>query len=188
MALVTVPVTELNAAEYNPRKDLQPGDPEYEKIKRSVETFGYVDPLVWNKRTGRLVGGHQRLKVLIHEYGVTEVDVSVVDLPVADEKALNVALNKVTGDWDTPRLAELLIDLQNDDSIDETLTGFDENEIRPVLKDSLMELEIEETEQGEGKSIDETFSVLVNCKDEADQKKVYETMESRGYTCRVLTI
>ena len=55
-------VADLIPANYNPRKDLKPGDPEYEKLKRSMETFGYVEPLIWNKKTGRVVGGHQRLK------------------------------------------------------------------------------------------------------------------------------
>ena len=57
-------VTELLPADYNPRKDLRPGDPEYEKLKRSIEQFGYVEPVIWNATTGRVVGGHQRLKVL----------------------------------------------------------------------------------------------------------------------------
>lgn len=47
-------VEELKAAEYNPRKDLKPGDAEYEKLKRSIEEFGYVEPVIWNKRTAWL--------------------------------------------------------------------------------------------------------------------------------------
>lgn len=62
---------ELLPAEYNPRKDLKPGDEEYEKLKRSIEEFGYVEPVIWNKTTGRVVGGHQRLKVLIKLNGFT---------------------------------------------------------------------------------------------------------------------
>ena len=57
-------VADLKAADYNPRKDLQPGDAEYEKLKRSIQEFGYVEPVIWNKRTGVVVGGHQRLKVM----------------------------------------------------------------------------------------------------------------------------
>ena len=56
------PVGDLKAAEYNPRKDLRPGDAEYEKLKQSIQEFGYVEPVIWNKRTGTVVGGHQRLK------------------------------------------------------------------------------------------------------------------------------
>lgn len=57
-------VDELKVAGYNPRKDLRPGDAEYEKLKRSIQEFGYVEPVIWNKRTGTIVGGHQRLKVM----------------------------------------------------------------------------------------------------------------------------
>src|SRR5688572_24431768 len=94
-----VPVSQLKPAAYNPRVALKPGDGTYEKLNRSLDEFGLVEPLVWNKRTGNLVGGHQRLRVLLHQ-GVSEVDVSVVDLTPEREKALNVALNKITGQWD----------------------------------------------------------------------------------------
>ena len=70
---------DLIPADYNPRKDLKPGDPEYDKLKRSMEQFGYVEPVIWNKTTGRMVGGHQRLKVLM-DMGVTEVECVVVEL------------------------------------------------------------------------------------------------------------
>ena len=63
---------DLIPADYNPRKDLKPGDAEYEKLKRSIEQFGYVEPVIWNKTTGFVVGGHQRLKVLL-DMGITEV-------------------------------------------------------------------------------------------------------------------
>jgi len=92
-----IPIGQLNPAKYNPRKDLHPGDPEYEKLKRSMQEFGYVEPIVWNKRTGNIIGGHQRLKVLI-DMGMQEVDCVVVDLDEAKEKALNLALNKIQGD------------------------------------------------------------------------------------------
>ena len=86
-------VKDLLPADYNPRKDLKPGDPEYEKLKRSIEQFGYVEPVIWNEKTGRVVGGHQRLKVLT-DMGITEVDVVVVDMDTEKEKALNIALNR----------------------------------------------------------------------------------------------
>jgi ParB-like chromosome segregation protein Spo0J len=76
-----ISVDRLNPAAYNPRKNLKEGDLEYERVKRSMSEFGCVQPLVWNKRTGNLVGGHQRLKVL-KDQGVKQVDVVVVDLPL----------------------------------------------------------------------------------------------------------
>lgn len=64
MEIRKVPISLLNAAPYNPRKDLQPGDPEYQKIARSIEKYGCVEPIIWNEKTGNVIGGHQRLKVL----------------------------------------------------------------------------------------------------------------------------
>ncbi|QHQ63830.1 ParB N-terminal domain-containing protein [Anaerocolumna sedimenticola] len=118
---------ELLPAEYNPRKDLKPGDPEYEKLKRSLEEFGYVEPIIWNKNTGRIVGGHQRLKVLIN-MGITEVECVIIEMDEEKEKALNIALNKISGDWDKDKLALLITDLQGAD-FDVSLTGFDVGEL-----------------------------------------------------------
>jgi DNA modification methylase len=124
-------VTDLLPAEYNPRKDLQPDDLEYKKLKRSLEQFGYVEPVIWNKVTGKVVGGHQRLKVLI-DMGITEIECVVVELDEQKEKALNVALNKISGEWDMNKLAELLTDLDASD-LDVTLTGFEGAELNKIL-------------------------------------------------------
>lgn len=59
MEIRKVPISLLNAAPYNPRKDLQPGDPEYQKIARSIEKYGCVEPIIWNEKTGNVIGGHQ---------------------------------------------------------------------------------------------------------------------------------
>ncbi|MFM9996708.1 MAG: site-specific DNA-methyltransferase [Phycisphaerales bacterium] len=136
ITLKRVPARRINPAPYNPRQDLKPGDPEYERLARSIDEFGCVEPLVWNKRTGHLVGGHQRLKILIAR-GAEEVDVSVVDLPLAREKILNVALNRISGDWDERKLAELLDELTRAPDLDVTLTGFDLPEVRDLIADAL---------------------------------------------------
>lgn len=126
---------DLLPADYNPRKDLKPGDAEYEKLKRSIEQFGYVEPVIWNQTTGRVVGGHQRLKVLM-DMGMTEVDCVVVAMDEEKEKALNIALNKISGDWDKDKLALLIADLQGAD-FDVSLTGFEPAEIDALFKDTL---------------------------------------------------
>jgi len=131
MNIRKVPVTNINPAEYNPRKDLKPGDPAYEKLKRSMTEFGYVEPIIWNEETGNIVGGHQRYKVLLEE-GHTKVECVVVSLSSEKEKALNVALNKVTGDWEHEALADLIKDLEAQD-FDVTLTGFDAAEIEDLF-------------------------------------------------------
>jgi len=130
-----IKIDKLNPAEYNPRKDLKPGDSEYEKLKQSIQTFGYVEPVLWNKRTGNIIGGHQRYKVLV-ELGQTEIDCVVVDMDLENEKALNIALNKVSGDWDNDKLILLISDLQGSD-FDVSLTGFDAFELDDLFKDSL---------------------------------------------------
>ena len=135
MKIEKIKIEKLNPAEYNPRKDLKPGDPEYEKLKNSILTFGYVEPVLWNKRTGNIIGGHQRYKVLV-ELGEKEIDCVVVDMDSENEKALNIALNKVSGDWDKDKLMLLIEDLQGVD-FDVSLTGFDPAELDDLFKDSL---------------------------------------------------
>lgn len=133
MRIERVPISKINPAPYNPRKDLKPGDPRYEALKRSIDTWGLVEPLVWNERTGNLVGGHQRLKVLI-ERGETEVECVVVDLDPENERALNIALNNIQGEWDERKLAQLLEELMRSTTVDVTLTGFSEREIRRLIE------------------------------------------------------
>ena len=125
---------DLIPADYNPRKDLKPGDAEYEKLKRSIEQFGYVEPVIWNKTTGFVVGGHQRLKGLL-DMGITEVECVVVEMDAEKEKALNIALNKISGEWDKDKLALLIADLQGAD-FDVSLTGFEPAEIDSLFKDA----------------------------------------------------
>ncbi len=128
MNLQRIPVEQLKPAKYNPRRDLKPGDPAYEKIRRSLKEFGYVDPVIWNEVTGNIVGGHQRYKVLVAE-GATEIDCVVVHIEnPQDEKALNVALNKAVGEWEPVALADLLSELQQS-GYDLGATGFDPAEV-----------------------------------------------------------
>lgn len=142
MDIRKIHISKINPAPYNPRVDLQPGDPDYEKLKRSIEEFGYVEPIVWNERTGNLVGGHQRYKILVNEQGSTEVDVSVVSLDETKEKALNLALNKISGAWDEEKLAQVLADLQESE-LDISLSGFDDQEVTELLSEYL-DIQVEE--------------------------------------------
>ena len=124
-------IADMNRAAYNPRVDLQPDDEEYQAIERSLKRHGLVQPIVWNRRTNTVVSGHQRLTVL-EAQGETEVTVSVVDLDDIQEKELNVALNKITGEWDDDKLSVILNEL-GDEATD---TGFTLPEI-DVLRDEL---------------------------------------------------
>jgi ParB-like chromosome segregation protein Spo0J len=132
MEIRKMPISELKPAVYNPRKNLKPGDPEYDKLLRSFQEFGYVEPIVWNKQTGTVVGGHQRLKVL-SAMGETEIECVVVDLPKEREQTLNIALNKIQGGWDEELLASLLKEL-NESAVDLAITGFDPSEIEAMMR------------------------------------------------------
>ena len=120
-------IDDLKPADYNPRVDLQKGDDEYETLKSVITEFGFVQPIVFNKRTKTIVGGHQRWKVA-KDLGYTEVPTVIVDLEESDEKVLNLALNKVGGSFDERKLGELLAELQDSD-VQLELTGFDGVEI-----------------------------------------------------------
>lgn len=130
MEIKELPLKELKPAAYNPRKKLKKGDKEYEKIKQSLLKFGYVDPIIVNEYL-TVIGGHQRLTVL-KDLDYETAKCVIVDLPKEDEKALNIALNKITGQWDEALLADLLLDLQESDfNLD--LTGFEPPEIDDIL-------------------------------------------------------
>ena len=137
MTFRKIPVEQLNPAAYNPRKDLQPGDPEYEKLLRSVDEFGYVSPITWNERTGNIVGGHQRFKVL-KQLGYREIECVVIDLDPEREKALNIALNKIMGEFDLKKLGDIMKELEEQRDLLE-LTGFDRPDIDKIMQERARE-------------------------------------------------
>ncbi|MCD8348796.1 MAG: site-specific DNA-methyltransferase [Lachnospiraceae bacterium] len=133
----------LLPAEYNPRVELTPDHPEYQKIKRSIETFGYVDPIIINK-DGAIIGGHQRYNVLV-DLGYSTAQVVVVDLDKQREKELNIALNKIDGEWDELKLKDLLSEISLDEGELE-LTGF----TQPEFEDLCIRLEVEKEARDDG--------------------------------------
>ena len=163
MEIIKKRIADMERAEYNPRVELMPGDDEYEKLKRNIDRFGVVVPVIWNKRTNRVVSGHQRLTVLMNE-GVTETDVSVVDLDETAEKQLNIAMNKVTGEWDEVKLKELLDGLG--DAAPET--GFD---LYALVDGDFLDSEL--------KSIEETFNISLKFSAE-DRDVLKEYIKDNG--------
>lgn len=125
-----IKIADLVPASYNPRKKLKPGDKEYEKIRNSITEFGYVEPVIVNSDM-TIIGGHQRVTVL-SDLGYTEIDCIVIDIDKNKEKALNIALNKITGEWNKELLADLIKDLQDSD-FDVAFTGFEPPEIEQLF-------------------------------------------------------
>ncbi|MDD4210761.1 MAG: DNA methyltransferase [Bacteroidales bacterium] len=94
-------ISDLKPAPYNPRKS---NEKQEANLKKSLEKFGVVEPIVFNKQTGHIVGGHFRIREL-KKLGYKEVDCVIVDLNEDDEKELNIRLNANTGEWDWDTLA-----------------------------------------------------------------------------------
>ena len=105
MRIERLKLADVNPAPYNPRIELKPSDPEWKRLEKAIDEFGMVELLVFNERTGNLVAGHQRRKILMHR-GQEEADFSIVDLDLDKEKALNMALNNpnLQSKWDPHKL------------------------------------------------------------------------------------
>jgi DNA modification methylase len=121
----------LTPAKYNPR--VMP-EAEMEKLRRSIEAFGFLEPIVVRRRDNTIIGGHQRLEAA-KAMGLKKVPVVYVDVSEQEAKALNLALNKIQGEWDLPKLGQLLEELRDLPDLDEALTGFDQKEMDALLAD-----------------------------------------------------
>ena len=133
MKLEKQKIGDLKIATYNPRKELSEKDKEYQKIKNSIVEFGYVAPIIINSDK-TVISGHQRIKVL-KDLGYEEIDCIVVDFDKNKEKLLNIALNKISGEWDYQKLESIFNEL-DENNIDLLITGFDEKEINKLIKET----------------------------------------------------
>lgn len=128
--IVFASVDSLRPDPANPR---QIRERELEALTRSIQEFGLVDPIIARREDSTVIGGHQRL-VAARRLGITEVPVIFLDVTQEKAKLLNVALNRISGEWDDELLARLLAELEEKADSDLTLTGFDEKEIKGLLK------------------------------------------------------
>lgn len=138
MELIELPVDMVVPNPKNPRIDLKPGMPLYEKLKKSIENFGYAEPIIWNEKTGMIVSGHQRFQVMkdiAEKEGkpLTTVQVVKVSMDESKQDGFMIAVNKITGLWDEEKLSALLKDLDEEDRLN---TGFDDYEIATLLDDN----------------------------------------------------
>jgi ParB-like chromosome segregation protein Spo0J len=136
MVIRKIKTDEINYAPYNPRKI----DKEtYNKLVNSIKRWGLVQPIIVNLRTKNVVGGNQRLKVL-RDLNIQEVDAVIVDMSLEEEKALNIALNKIGGEWDLNKLSEIFKSLDTNLS---SFTGFSIDEINVLRADDLNEIKVD---------------------------------------------
>jgi len=129
-----VPIGTLIESPYNPRTI---SDSDLAKLKTSIVEFGYVEPIIVNKRTGHIVGGNQRYKAL-KALGHKEIEIVEIDVDKIKEKQLNIALNKIEGEWEVDKLEEVLKEIEGEVG-DFDLTGFDEEELDDLLKELVIE-------------------------------------------------
>lgn len=181
MNICEIAVSKIRPAKYNPRKDLQSTDPAYQRLKKAVDCFGLVEPLVWNERTGNLVGGHQRFKIL-KERGDEKITVSVVSLDEREEKALNLALNKHSGEWDFSSLADLVQELDVGD-FDMEIAGFGQKELEQMATWGP-----DPSNPANSGSLTERYAVLVECETEVEQSKLLAQFTKQKLKCKALIV
>lgn len=136
MKTTEIKISKLKLAEYNPRKI---SDKDLSNLKKSLEKFGFIQPVVINKDF-TVISGHQRIKAW-KEMGNDEVPTIQLTISKNEEKALNLAMNRIGGEWDIEKLYGVMNDLRITDELE--FTGFDEKEVSKIL-DQFMEEEKEE--------------------------------------------
>lgn len=202
-------ITEINPADYNPRKI---SGKDYENLTESIKTFGLVDPIIINLNDNTVIGGHQRYDVLMDMYMRDEIGKELSVLKMGDigwvfiddqlnvkdenfEKALNVALNKISGEWDIEKLSFVLDEL-DESGFDVELTGFEDSEVK-----KLTFVEEEEFEEAKGfedieSGFDEVgeednekvyFKLVLMFSSEKEQEEMYLQLQEEGYDCQILT-
>jgi len=175
--LVEMDIKDILPAPYNPRKITKEM---LEQLKASIRDDGYLEPIVVNKRTGFVVGGNQRLKAL-KELGVKKVPVRLIDVDEDREKTINIRLNKVEGEWDFPKLKELLVELDTG-AINIEDTGFSFEQIENLIRD-FQPLEPPDDifdSSGSGK-----LSLVIECESESELEDIAETLEANEIKYKV---
>ena len=130
MTVEQVPIDQLRPDPANPRRI---SEQQLEALTRSLREFGFIQPVLARRADAVVIGGHQRL-VAARKLGYKVVPTVFLDLSVEQARLLNVALNKISGEWDRELLARLLADLKPVEDIDLSLTGFAPEELDKLLK------------------------------------------------------
>jgi DNA modification methylase len=128
--VVEVPLDELRPDPANPRRI---SDNQIEALTRSIQEYGFLQPVLARLEDKTVIGGHQRL-IAARRLGYKTVPVSFLDITLEQARLLNLGLNKISGDWDQELLARLLSDLSSTDDLDLSLSGFADDEVAKLLK------------------------------------------------------
>ena len=168
----------LKGAPYNPRTIAPEA---LERLKASLQDLGNLSPITVNARTGNIVGGHQRVR-LLQALGHRDTDVWLVDLDETQEKAANLALNNLAGEWDQAALRKVIDELQASE-VDLRVTGFTEETLQGLIEDLY-----EEKGGDESSTLGERFEVIIECGNETEQRTLFERLQKEGKKCRVLTL
>lgn len=172
-------LNELKPSPYNPRKI---DETTLLKLKKSIEEFGYVEPIIVNTITGNIVGGNQRLKAL-QMLGAKEAEVIKIELDEKKEKLLNLALNKIQGDWNQDKLGEILEELQEDQDL--YLSGFDSEEIENILDSDWLEDAERELEEIDFEDAIEVPAWIVIRGPDDEIRKIYQSLFSENKDSKV---
>jgi ParB-like chromosome segregation protein Spo0J len=127
LKIENIAIDKLKPAKYNPRKI---DEATLNRLTKNIEEFGFVDPVIINK-DNTVIGGHQRIKAAT-KLGLEILPCIRLDLTKPKEKALNIALNKISGEWDLPMLRDLLLEIDTGE-FDIELTGFNPEEIEDIV-------------------------------------------------------
>ena len=125
ITMVEVPIDQLRPDPANPRRI---SNAELEALTRSLQQFGFVQPVLARREDKTVIGGHQRL-IAARRLGYKTVPVIFLDISLEQARLLNLGLNKISGEWDEELLARLLADLKPIEDIDLALSGFTEDEL-----------------------------------------------------------
>ena len=183
----TVKIEDITPNPKNPRIDLRPEMPLYKRLRESIEHYGYLDPIIWNKRTGMIVSGHQRFQVMkdiADEKGekLESIDVMEVDMSETKQDSFMIAVNKITGLWDTEKLTALFKELDEEDL---SYTGFEEFEIQSYLDNNtegnIRELD-EDADYIEPK--EKAFRLTIIFDTEDDMISAFDKLKEDGYNVR----
>lgn len=182
MKFVIKKVADLKIAPYNPRVELTPAHPEFQAIKESVEVHGIIQPLVYSKTRHYIIGGAQRLTVL-KALGIEEVPVVEVEFKdLSQEKAANLALNKITGRWDPDKLAKLKVD----GVFSKFPTGFSMAEIDAIGKKA--SLPPQRSTTPDVGNLPKVYQVVVDCENQAHQIEILAHLKTQGWSARGVAI